>query len=359
MTIFSRDSASAPLSATFWALSLATLVVSPEVLACATCGCSLSPDGALGYSTTGGWGISVDDSFINQNQLRNGTSPISPQQVQTVTDQEVEHQTVNRYVTVGLSYTSDANWNFKLLLPYVDRSHSTYGTDATLPLTADQISSATASGLGDVRLIANYQGFLPSKNLGVQVGIKLPTGDYGGPSATNPDGGAGHGSVGRNPVVFGPSGNSGSSYLDTSLNVGNGSTDLILGGYYFQPVSQDFDAFVNGQYQFSVKQALNQSGADYRPGNNLNLSFGLRYEVNPDMVPQLQINLTNKKADSGALADTTDTAGTVAYLSPGVSLHAMKNTQVYAFVQVPIYSNLSGYQLFPRYTASAGVSYRF
>ena len=260
---------------------------------------------------------------------------------------------------MGLTYAPNADWNFKLSLPYIDRSHSTYGTDATLPLTPDQLSSATASGLGDARLIASYQGFLPSKNLGIQIGLKLPTGNYGGPSTSNPNNVAGQGAVGSNPVVFGPAGNSGSSYLDTSLNVGNGSTDLILGSYYFQPVSQDFDAFVNAQYQFSVSQKLNQSGEDYRPGNSLNLSFGLRYEANPQLVPQLQINLTNKRADSGSFVDTTDTAGTVAYLSPGVSMQALKNTQVYAFLQVPIYSNLSGYQLFPKYTASVGISYHF
>ncbi len=339
--------------------AVATLFVTSDALACATCGCSLSPDGALGYTTAGGWAISLDDSFINQSQLRSGTSPISQPQVQAIPGQEVENQTINRYLTLGLSYAPNADWSVKLSLPYIDRSHTTYGTDATLPLTQDQLSSATASGLGDARFVVSYQGFLPSKNLGVQLGVKLPTGDYGGPSVNNPDGTAGQGSVGRSPVVFGPAGNSGSSYLDTSLNVGNGSTDLIVGGYYFQPVSQDFDAFVNGQYQFSVKQQLNQSGEDYRPGNSVNLSFGLRYEANPLVVPQLQINLTNKRADTGALADTTDTAGTVAYLSPGISMAAMKNTQVYAFLQVPVYSNLSGYQLFPRYTASVGVSYHF
>ena len=338
---------------------LATLFASPGALACATCGCSLSSDGALGYSAAGGFGISLDDSYIDQNQLRSGTGPVSVQQVQAITGQEVENRTVNRYLTLGLSYAPNADWNIKLSLPYVDRSHSTYGTDATLPITPDQLSSAGASGLGDARLVVSYQGFLPSKNLGVQAGLKLPTGNYGGAAAYNPDGIAGQGSVGRNPVAFGAAGNSGNTYLDTSLNVGNGSTDLILGGYYFQPVSQNFDAFVNGQYQFSVKQELDQSGSDYRPGNNLNLSFGLRYEANPQIVPQLQINLTNKRADSGTLADTTDTAGTAAYLSPGISMQAMKNTQVYAFLQIPIYSNLSGYQLFPKYTASVGVSYHF
>ena len=79
----------------------------------------------------------------------------------------------------------------------------------------------------------------------------------------------------------------------------------------------------------------------------------------PDIVPQLQINLTHKTADSGALADSRDTAGTVAYLSPGITLNTLKNTSVYGFLQVPVYSQLAGYQLFPRYTVSVGVNYRF
>jgi len=338
---------------------LATLFWTSNVLACATCGCSLSSEGALGYGAFGNWGISLDDSFINQNQLRSGTGPASQQQAQASNGQEVENQTVNRYVSLGLSYTNSADWNFKLSLPYTDRSHTTYGTDATLPLSPSQLSSATAKGLGDAKLLASYQGFLPSKNLGVQVGIKFATGGYGGPAANNPEGRIGSGSVGHNPATFGPAGNAGMTYLDTSLNIGNGSTDLILGSYYFQAVSQDIDAFANGQYQFSVKQNLNHAGEDYRPGDQLNISVGLRYEANPHIVPQLQINLSNKRADSGALADRLDTAGRAVYLSPGLTMHAGQNTQVYVFIQLPVYSNLSGYQLFPRYTATVGMNTHF
>ena len=46
------------------------------------------------------------------------------------------------------------------------------------------------------------------------------------------------------------------------------------------------------------------------------MSVGLRYEANPRWIPQLQLNLSRKSADQGALADTTDTAGTVAYFEP-------------------------------------------
>ena len=328
--------------------------------ACATCGCSLSTDAATGYSASGGWRVGLDYSYIDQNQLRSGSSNIAPSKVAAINDaggnQEVEHDTINRYTTLSVAYSANAIWNFRLLLPYIDRSHTTYGA-AGNPLTPDQLSGATATGIGDVKFISSYQGLLPTHNLGLQFGIKLPSGNYGGPNAD------GSGTVGRNPVAFGTGPNAQQAapgnLLDTSLNPGTGSTDLIVGAFYYQAVSQDFDAFVNGQFQAAVAERLNQGGADYRPGNQSTISIGLRYEADPAIVPQLQINVSHRSSDQGALADTTDTAGWVAYLSPGVSATVFNKMQVYGFVQLPIYGKLDGYQLFPRWTASAGVSYAF
>jgi len=48
----------------------------------------------------------------------------------------------------------------------------------------------------------------------------------------------------------------------------------------------------------------------------------------------------------------------VAYLSPGFTAQ-FAGLHVFGFVQVPAYSNLYGYQLFPRFTASVGASYGF
>ena len=64
---------------------------------------------------------------------------------------------------------------------------------------------------------------------------------------------------------------------------------------------------------------LDQPGEDYRPGNQATVSFGVRYEADPKIVPQLQVNVTHKSQDQGALADTLNVAGTAVYLSPGVS----------------------------------------
>jgi len=309
----------------------------------------------MGYSTGPGWLLSAEFDYLNQDQLRHGSGPISQAQVAALNpaaNQEVENDTINRYTTLGAAYSPNSSWNFRVLLPYIDRSHSTYG-GASNPLTPEQLSNANVTGLGDIKLISSYQGFLPTRNLGLQLGFKLPTGHYGGPNAS------GTGIVGSNPVSFDNHGNSAGQLLDTSLQAGNGSTDVILGAYYFQAVSQDFDAFVNGQFQTSIAQKLNQPGADFRPGNSANVSLGLRYEADPHFVPQLQLNLTHKTADQGALADMADTAGTVAYLSPGLTASVTHNTHVYAFVQLPIHSQLQGYQLFPHWTATVGVTVGF
>jgi len=321
-------------------LSLATALILLSALpqrsyACASCGCTLSADAAMGYSALPGWRLSLEYDYIDQNQLRSGTQAASGVPPGT----ELEHETVNQYVTAGLSYSPTSSWYLQLLLPYVIRSHSTYGEyDPTEPLP--ELSRSFSSSLGDARFIASYQGFLPTHNLGVQLGVKLPTGRYGtavnfysGPAAGEP--------------------------LDASLQPGTGSTDLLIGAYYYQAISQNFDAFVSGQFQAAVKEKLDQPGNDFRPGNATSVIFGLRYEANPRWVPQLQVNLLHKEPDSGALADVQNTAGNVAYLSPGLTAELAATLHVFAFVQLPVYSNLYGTQLFPRWTGSVGLTYAF
>lgn len=315
---------------------------------CATCGCTLSADAAMGFAATSGWRLSFEYDYINQDQLRSGTAASGAAQVvdypsdPSLHGGEIEHDTLNRYLTVGVDYSPTANWDLDLRLPYVLRAHSTYGVQTqpydVAETAPDQLSNARVSGMGDAKFVVSYQGWLPTHNLGLQVGVKLPSGSYGSAVTFNDGPGAG-------------------SPLDASLQAGTGSTDLIVGGYYYRAVSQDFDAFVNTQFQAAVLHEQRQPGNDFRPGNSVTLSAGLRYEAHPAWVPQLQFNLYHKSADQGALADRPDTAGTVLYASPGITLRLLRNLHVYGFVQVPVASNLDGYQLFPHWTVSAGVSY--
>ena len=328
--------------------------------ACATCGCSLSTDAATGYPTQPGWTLSLQYDHIDQRQLRHGDKAVSIADVAAINDaggdQEVEHDTVNRYTTLGIGYAPNDDWGIRLLLPWVDRGHSTYAS-ATNPVTQDQLSTTKVKGFGDLRLVATYQGLLEDRNLGLQLGIKLPTGHYGGPSAD------GSGIVGRHPATFkgGPlsTNDSPDNLVDTSLQAGTGTTDIIVGAYYHQAITTTVDAFVNGQYQAAIANRLHRAGEDFRVGNTTFVSFGARWQAAPTLVPQLQVNIAHKGADQGALADNPDSAGTIVYLSPGLTGTLSDHVQAFAFVQLPVASHLVGYQLAPRWTGSAGVSYSF
>ncbi len=328
------------------ALCLSFLPIS--TWACATCGCTVNSDAAMGYAAGPGWRVNLEYTYIDQDQLRIGTRTATPGEVvnspsnPVLDGGEIEKDTINRYLTLGVNYRPDANWSVNLLVPYVIRGHTTYGTQQQPYSTAEtapgQISGARVSKLGDVKLLGNYQGLLSNHDFGLQLGVKLPTGQYG--TAVNFDNGPNTGSP-----------------LDASLQAGTGSTDLIVGAYYYRAVAQDVAIFANGQFQSAVAHKQSQPGNDFKPGNSETLSLGVRYEANPNWIPQLQLNVLHKSPDQGALADTTDTIGTVAFISPGITIQVLRNLHAYGVAQLPVYSNLDGYQLFPHWTATVGVSY--
>src|SRR6266446_6491729 len=85
--------------------------------ACATCGCTLSTDAAMGYSALAGWRFNFEYNYINQDQLRSGTHTVSG----VPNGNELEHQTINRYLNLGISYNPNADWNITVRVPYVSR----------------------------------------------------------------------------------------------------------------------------------------------------------------------------------------------------------------------------------------------
>ena len=176
-------------------------------------------------------------------RLRSGTHAIS-----SVPDgYELERETLNRYLT-GLSYSPTANWDFDLRVPYVIRTHSTYGDfDSTQPLERVELFAQLEPGRRppDRQLSGDAADAQPR----VQLGVKLPTGKYGT----------------ADRLLWGA--NAGTP-LDASLQPGTGSTDIIVGAYYYRAISQDFDLTVNGQFQSAVRHHMDQPGNDYRPGNS-------------------------------------------------------------------------------------------
>jgi len=113
-------------------LSLAVLALLPaHAFACASCGCTLSTDAAAGYSSQSGWRINLDYSYIDQDQLRRGSGSASPEQVvdhpvhPTADGGEIEKDTINRYLNLGLTYRPNPDWGFTAVLPWVSRNSQT------------------------------------------------------------------------------------------------------------------------------------------------------------------------------------------------------------------------------------------
>lgn len=252
--------------------------------------------------------------------------------------QEVEKYTENHYITVGLDYSPNLDWGINVQVPYIIRMHSTLGTasDGTTPGDGGgQYDSRTAS-LGDMKIIGRYQGFSSKHNLGLILGVKLPTGSTTD-SGTSTD-----------PTAPGP------VPIDPGLQPGTGTTDAIVGAYYNDAISKDWGYFTQLTYQVPL-----YSSNYYRPGNSLNASLGIRYVGFDMIVPQLQLNFRDIQRDSGPRADTVSTGGTLLYISPGIVAALTDQVSMYAFVQVPIFQDVNGVQLAPTFIPSVGVRYSF
>ncbi|QNH77561.1 TonB-dependent receptor [Pseudomonas protegens] len=320
-----------------------TALLPHTALACASCGCTLSSDwDNLGISNSSGLKLDLRYDYLNQNQLRSGSSTISPRTASQINNQgqaqEVEKYTRNDYLTLGLDYSINRDWGVNLQMPYIFRSHSTLGTASDGVSAGDgggQYSSKTSS-LGDVKIIGRYQGFTPQHNFGLLFGVKLPTGSHDDTASSS------------DPSTPGP------VPIDRGLQPGTGTTDAILGAYYMDSLNKNWDYFG----QAMVQRAMDSSD-QYRPGDGINLNAGLRYMGNAYVMPQLQVNVRHVERDQGAQADTVSTGGTLAYLSPGVTIPVTAKASLYSFVQVPVYQNVNGVQLAPRYTATVGARYAF
>jgi hypothetical protein len=320
------------------------LLTSVDAGACASCGCTLSSDWeSQQFAYTPGLRLDLRWDYLDQDQLRTGLGTISPAAASKIVNsngpQEVEQYTRNNYFTLGIDYSKSPEWGVNVQIPYIDRSHSTLGTASdgyTGGPGGGQYVSHTSS-VGDIKVVGRYQGFIPGcSSLGVLFGVKLPTGSYT-QTGTSTD-----------PTAPGP------VPIDRGLQPGTGTTDVIFGAYYTNALNFDWGYFTQALFQTAL-----YSTDQYRPGDGFNFNAGLRYLGFSSFFPQAQFNFRAVERDSGANADTISTGGTLLYFSPGIDVPVSKHLSTYGFVQLPLYQNLNGVQLAPRWTGSIGVRYIF
>ena len=304
------------------------LVAGPVAQACGACGCTLNSDWASqGYAVQPGFRLDLRYDYFNQDQLRSGTRSVDRGSFGFPNGQEIQQKTLNRNLTLTLDYSPNADWGVALVAPAYNRYHETIAEGDADP------TSSQASGLGDVRVLGRYQGFAGDHSFGVQFGVKLPTG--GTKQTFNAGAEAGL------PV-------------DAGLQLGSGTTDVLLGLYAFGSLAPDWGCF--GQL-LAQKPLAEKNG--FKPGEGLNANLGVRYTGFAGFTPHLQLNVRVEGRESGSHADAANSGATLAYLSPGLTFNLSTMFQVYAFAQVPVAQRVNGLQLEPRSSLSVGLHWSF
>jgi len=312
-------------------LALSTLAFAlhgTSAWACSACGCTLSSDWASqGLASSGGWRADVRFDYFNQDQLRAGTQSVSRSSLEVPGESEIQQYTINRNYSFDLDYSPNKDWGVNVMLPWYNRSHATIAEGDT------EISTSHGTGIGDLRIVGRYTGFDAQRSTGFEFGLKLPTGSFGADFRDGPQ----HGSP-----------------LDRGLQLGTGTTDLLLGVYTFGSFAPDWGYFGHAL----LTQPLD-SREQFRPGTGINLNFGVRYTANATVQPQLQINARFEKRESGANADVDNSGASLMYISPGVNWNITRRFSAYAFVQKPIYQRVNGLQIEATRLASVGLHYIF
>lgn len=278
-------------------------------------------------------GIRADLRFeyIDQDQPRSGTSNVG---VGAIARHHDEVRTINRNVFATLDYGISDAFGVSVVVPWVDREHEHVHNHQGEQLP----ESWNFSGLGDTRVIARYQFAttpLDSQTTragfaGITGGIKLPTGRT---SVTNGDGEA----------------------AERTLQPGTGTTDALIGAYYRQALGNlNASWFVQANAQLPLA-----SHHGFRPGRQLLIDIGGRYEATDRLALMLQFNAHYKGRDAGDEAEPEDSGSRTLSISPGITFAVAPAVQLYAFVQLPLYQNVNGVQLVAERSYAVGVSAQF
>lgn len=259
--------------------------------------------------------------FIDQDQPRHGNDAIAAGAIRRHDD---EVRTINRNTLLNLDYGWDTHWGVALTLPYVNRDHDHIHNHHGTPIP----EAWNFSAVGDARVIGRYQfGPAGPARYGVKFGLKLPSGDH---DIVNGDGDA----------------------AERTLQPGSGTTDAIVGGY-FQHAASGSKLRWFGQALW--QHALNER-AEFKPGDTLAVDAGVSYGVSERVSAQLQANLQIKGRDGGADAEREDSGARTLSLSPGLAYALTRTTQIYGFVQRPVYQYVNGVQLTADAAYVVGVS---
>jgi hypothetical protein len=302
--------------------SLLAGMLAPGIVHACACGCGVFDVGTSSMFPNGQGGMAfLNYDYQNQNQNWSGSSSAP---AANNGDKQIE----THFVTLGMQYMFNSSWGAQIELPYWNR---TFVTDLNFGSAPASVVSRSWSGLGDIRAEGIYTGFFADQSAGVTFGLKLPTGDF----------------------------NYDSDVVDRDSQIGTGSTDILLGGFYRGNLTKDekWDWFAQTLLDVPT---LTQN--QYRPGVELDSAVGIDYKGfsigRMKISPVAQAIISYRSSDSGAAADPENSGYERLLLSPGVEFH-IHPVKIYADVEIPVLQHFNGNQLAAPLMVKVSVSYMF
>jgi hypothetical protein len=293
-------------------------MLAPGIVHACACGCGVFDVGTSSMFPGGAGGMAfLQYDYQDQNRNWSGTS-----QAPAANNDDKEIQT--HFVTFGLQYMFNRSWGVQAEAPYDFRYFKTKDD-------AGDIVSRNWNQLGDIRIEGIYTGFMADLSAGVTFGVKLPTGDFD----------------------FSP------DVVDRDTQIGTGSTDILLGGFYRGNLTKDdwWDWFA--QLQLDVPVLIQ---AEYRPGVELDAAAGIDYKKfslgRVRISPMAQVIFSERTSDSGAAADSSNSGYQRVLLSPGIEFH-IHPVRIYADAEFPVYQNFTGNQLAAPVLFKVSLSFMF
>jgi hypothetical protein len=283
-------------------------VLAPGMVHACACGCGVFDVATSSMFPNGQGGMAyLQYAYQDQNSNWNGSSQASA-------GNNPDKQIKTDFITAGFQYMFNSSWGIQFELPYDYRSFKT-----TSAAPGNPITTINWGALGDIRLEGIYTGFFADQSAGVTFSLKLPTGDWTYNNA--------YGDV------------------DRDSEIGTGSTDILLGGFYRGNITKDekWDWFAQGLLDVPV---LIQAG--YRPGVELDTAAGVDYKGfslgRMRISPVAQMIFSERTSDVGAAANSDNSGYQRILLSPGIEFH-IHPVKIYADVELPVYQNFTGNQL--------------
>jgi hypothetical protein len=279
-------------------------VLLPGAVHACACGCGVFDVGTSAMLPSGAGGTAFLE-YDYQDQSRNWSGSSS-----AVADSNSDKDIRTNFVTLGLQYMLSRSWGIQATMPYWYRHFETQ-------MGMSDAVSVNYSGLGDIRIRGVYTGFSEDLSTGVTFGVKLPTGSF----------------------------TQDSNVVDRDTQIGSGSTDILLGGFYRHALTADnsWTWFLQAQLDQPI---ASQNG--YDPGREFDASAGIHYNkisLGPVRIkPLAQIIASERAQDTGPNASDMGSGYQRILLSPGVEFH-LHSVKLYTDVELPVYQYMNGNQL--------------